>query len=185
MTKARTREYCEIAERLVPHRFRTQGWRRRFVVLGNALALATIASVLLDLGSLAVLLGISASVCCAMFFGAVLVPEGVMGDEESRLRDRSHRQSYTFASYLLFPAGLLAAAVVADRDAAQIAWAFMAGCLLFWGVPYSIVAWGLPEDYANVSETADRAADVPEPAMAPASSSPPAVARRPAAAGRR
>src|SRR3954468_7849197 len=104
MTNTRTREYCEIAERLVPYMFRTQAWRRRFVVLGNALAVATIASVLLDLGSLAVLLGIGASFCCAMFFGAVLVPEGVMGEEEARIRDRSHRQSYTFVSYLLFPA---------------------------------------------------------------------------------
>jgi hypothetical protein len=185
MTNTRTREYCEIAERLVPHMFRTLGWRRRFVVLGNALAVATIASVLLDLGSLAVLLGIGASFSCAMFFGAVLVPAGAMGDQEARIRDNSHRQSYTFVSYLLFPAALLAAAVIADRDAAQIAWAFIAACLLFWGVPYTIVAWGLPEDYADASETADHAADAREPATAPAASSLPAAARRPAAAGRR
>jgi hypothetical protein len=185
MNNARTREYCEIAERLVPHKFRTRDWRRRFVVLGNGLALATVASVLLDLGSLAVLLGIGASVCCAMFFGAVLLPEGVMGEEEAHLRDRSHRQSYTFVSYLLFPAALLAAAVVADRDAAQIAWAFIGACLLFWGVPYSIVAWGLPEGYANASETEDRAADARAHATAPAASSPPAAAGRQVAAGRR
>ena len=180
MNNARTREYCEIAEKLVPHMFRTRDWRRRFVVLGNALALATIASVLLDLGSLAVLLGIGASFSCAMFFGAVLVPEGVMSDEEARLRDRSHRQSYTFVSYLLFPAALVAAAVVADRDAAQIAWAFIGACLLFWGVPYTIVAWGLPEDYANAGETADAR----EPALVPASTAPAVPARRPVAAGR-
>src|SRR4051794_27268380 len=163
MNNGRTREYCEIAERLVPHMFRTREWRRRFVVIGNALALATIASVLLDLGSLAVLLGSGASMCCAMFFGSVLLPEGVMGDEEARLRDRSHRQSYTFVSYLLFPAALVAAAVVADRDAVQIAWAFIGACLLFWGVPYSIVAWGLPEDYASADERAGSTSDVQAP----------------------
>jgi hypothetical protein len=185
MSTARTREYCEIAERLVPHAFRTRGWRRRFVVLGNALAVATIVSVLLDFGALTVLVGIGAGLSCAMFFGAVLVPEGVMGEDEARLRDQSRRRSYTLASYVLFPLGLIAAAVVVDRDVAQIAWAFVAACLLFWGVPYSIVAWGLAEDYADPSETADRDADARARAMAPASSSLPVAARRPAAAGRR
>jgi hypothetical protein len=48
-----------------------------------------------------------------------------------------------FASYLLFPAALLAAALAGERDGIQVVWAFMAACLLFWGVPYSIVAWQL------------------------------------------
>ena len=185
MTNARMREYCEIAERLVPHTFRTRGWRRRFVVLGNALAVATVVSALLDLGALSVLLGITAGLSCAMFFGAVLVPEGVMGDDEARLRDDSHRRSYTFASYVLFPIALVVAALIVERDVTQIAWALMAGCLLFWGVPYTIVAWGLPEDYASASVTADRAADAREPATAPASSSPRVAVRRPTAAGHR
>jgi hypothetical protein len=168
---ARTREYCEIAERLVPHTFRHQNWRRRFVVLGNALAVTTVVSALLDLGALSVLLGIGAGLSCAMFFGSVLVPEGVMAADETQLRDHSHRQSYTFASYVLFPIALVVAALMVDRDVAQIAWAFMAGALLFWGVPYSIVAWGLEEDYATASERVDRAADARERETAPASSS--------------
>jgi hypothetical protein len=116
MTKARTREYCEIAERLVPDPFRSHSWRRTFVVLGNALALATIASALLDLGSVAILFGLSAGVCCSVFFGAVLVPEGLMDEREAAIRDRAHRQSYVLASYLLFPAALIAAVAGAERD---------------------------------------------------------------------
>jgi hypothetical protein len=148
MLNVRTREYCEIAERLVPRVFRTQGWRRTFVVAGNALAVATIVSALLDLGSVAIVVGMAASLCCAMFFGAILVPEGAMSEREASIRDGAHRRSYTFASYVLFPAALLAAAAGAEREGVQIVWAFMAALLLFWGVPYSIVAWSLPDEDA-------------------------------------
>ena len=162
MTNARTREYCEIAERLVPHAFRLHTWRRTFVVLGNALALSTIASALLDLGSVAILFGLAAGVCCSMFFGAVLVPEGLMDEREARIRDRAHRQSYVFASYLLFPTALIAAVAGAERDGIQIVWAFVAACLLFWGVPYSIIAWSVPDD-ETASATASRGAVAPAP----------------------
>ena len=162
MTNVRTREYCEIADRLVPHVFRSHGWRRTFVVLGNALALATIAAALVDLGSIAVLFGLGAGLCCAMFFGAVLVPEGVMDEHEAGIRDRAHRQSYVFASYLLFPAALIAAAIGAERDGVQVLWAFVAACLLFWGVPYSIIAWSVPDE-ATSSATATRGAVAPAP----------------------
>ena len=162
MNNARTREYCEIADRLVPHAFRSHGWRRAFVVLGNVLALATIASALLDLGSVAVLFGIGAGFCCSMFFGAVLVPEGFMDEKEARIRDRAHRQSYVFASYLLFPAALIAAVAGAERDGIQMIWAFVAACLLFWGVPYSIIAWSVPDADA-ASAKAGRGAVAPAP----------------------
>ena len=162
MTNARSREYCEIADRLVPHAFRSHAWRRTFVVLGNALALATIAAALLDLGSVAILFGLGAGVCCSMFFGAVLVPEGSMDEREARIRDRAHRQSYAFASYLLFPAALIAAVAGAERDGIQIVWAFVAGCLLFWGVPYSIIAWSVP-DAETATATASRGAVPPAP----------------------
>ncbi len=162
MTNTRTREYCEIAERLGPTAFRSQAWRRAFVVLGNTLALATIAAALLDLGSVAILFGLGAGFCCSMFFGAVLVPEGFMDEQEARIRDRAHRQSYVFASYLLFPAALIAAVAGAERGGIQIIWAFVAACLLFWGVPYSIIAWSVP-DAEPVSATATRAAVAPAP----------------------
>ena len=148
MISVRTREYCGIAERLVPQVFRSQHWRRAFVVTGNALALATIASALLDLGDVAILPGLGAAFCCAMFFGAILVPEGPMSEHESSVRDRAHRQSYVFASYVLFPLALLAAALVPERDGIQVVWALMAACLLFWGLPYSIVAWQLRDEQA-------------------------------------
>ena len=144
MSDVRMREHCEIAERLVPRTFRTRGWRRVFVVLGNTLALATIATVLLDQGSTVILPGLGASFCCAMFFGAILVPAGVMDEREARLRDGAHRRSYVIASYLLLPAALVAATVAGQRDAVQVVWAFMAACLLFWGLPYSIIAWSMP-----------------------------------------
>ena len=44
MLQARTRNYCEIAERLVPHTFRTRTWRRAFGLLGNLLACLTVVS---------------------------------------------------------------------------------------------------------------------------------------------
>ena len=146
MIGLRSREYCGIAERLVPRVFRSQHWRRVFAVTGNALALATIAAALLDLGDVAILLGLGASVCCAIFFGAILVPAGPMSEHEASVRDRAHRQSYIFASYLLFPAALIAAGLVGERDGIQVVWAFLAACLLFWGLPYSIVAWQLRDE---------------------------------------
>jgi len=106
--------------------------------------------------------GAGAGLCCAMFFGAVLVPEGVMDEHEAGIRDRAHRQSYVFASYLLFPAALIAAAIGAERDGVQVLWAFVAACLLFWGVPYSIIAWSVPDE-ATSSATATRGAVAPAP----------------------
>jgi hypothetical protein len=119
--------------------------RRAFVVLGNALALATVAAALLDLGDVAIVPGIAASFCCAMFFGAVLVPAGPMDDQEARVRDGAHRRSYLAASFLVMPAALAAAALVGQRDGVQVVWAFVAACLLFWGLPYSLIAWSMPD----------------------------------------
>lgn len=79
-----------------------------------------------------------------MLFGAILVPAGVMGDDEARVRDEAHRRSYQLASYALFPAALVAAGLVAQRDGVQVMWAFMAACLLLWALPYLLIVWAMP-----------------------------------------
>ena len=85
-----------------------------------------------------------------------------MGEQEALIRDGAHRQSYVFASYLLFPAALIATVAGAERGGIQIVWAFVAACLLFWGVPYSIIAWSVP-DAETASATATLGAVAPTP----------------------
>ena len=145
MGEVRMREYCEIAERLVPRAFRARHSRRSFVMLGNVLAVATIAAVLLDLGKLTMLPGLGASFSCTMFFGAILVPAGAMDQREARIRDGAHRRAYMLGSFLVFPLALLAAAAIGHSDGMQLMWVFPPACLLFWGLPYSIIAWSLPD----------------------------------------
>ena len=169
MTGPRMRNYCEIAERLVPQAFRTGFWRRTFVVLGNVLALATIASAALDLGDVAVLLGLGAGFGIAMSYGATLVPAGAMTGREAAVRDRAHREAFN-ASYVLLPAALIAAPLVAENGGVQVLWAVLMACLAWWALPSSLIAWQLrDEELIGASVRPD--VDTPAPATAPVSSS--------------